>query len=95
MGYVKTIKQKIALTVFQERPRIVLFSSFEHFLVIIDSFRENTSVRTTMHLNWTFWDILGQFRTFRDISGHFGRLFDEFGAFEYKRLKLILRKASS
>ena len=33
--------------------------------------QQNKSIRTTMRLKWTFWDILGQF----------GRLYDEFGAF--------------
>ena len=40
----------------------------------------NKSVRTTLRLNWTFWDILGHFGIFWDILGPFGRLFDKFGA---------------
>ena len=32
----------------------------------------NKSVRTTMHLKWAFWDILGHFGTTWDILGHFG-----------------------
>ena len=36
----------------------------------------NKSLRTTMRLKWTFWDIFGYFGTFWDILGHLGTLWD-------------------
>ena len=43
--------------------------------------KTNKTVRTMMRLKWTFWDILGHFRTFWDILGHSGTFWDILGHF--------------
>ena len=51
-------------------------SSSMNIVEILDNKQHNKSVRTTMCLKWTFWDIFGHFMTSWDILGHFGTLWD-------------------